>query len=270
MTRVHATILSLLTLGLGALMSAQIAIAQSVKSDVRVADLVKSGKLRVGIGLGTPTLAIKNPTTGEMRGPALDLGRALAARIGVEFAGVEYPRPGAVIEGAPTNAWDVAFLVIDAERAKAADFSAPYAQTDFTFLVPANSSIRDVADVDKTGVHIAVPRGDATDLVLSRVLKHAELVRPDTLAAALELLRTGVAQARSAPRPVLLEESDKLPGSRVLDMGVGVIAYGGLVPKGQADHLAYLNEFIEEAKATGLIKHVIDAAGLRGVIVSPP
>ena len=270
MSRLHAAIVLTLTLGLGAWTSPQIAAAQQTKNDARVADPVKLGRLRVGIGLGTPTLALKNPTTGDIHGPALDLGRALAARIGVEFAGIEYPRPGAVIEGARTNAWDVAFLVIDAERAKEADFSIPYAQTDFTFLVPASSSIREAADVDQPGVHIAVPRGDATDLVLSRVLKHAELVRPDTLAAALELLRAGIAQARSAPRPVLLEEAAKLPGSRVLDHGFGVIAYGALVPKGQADHLAYLNEFLKEAKDTGLIKRAIEAGGLRGVTVSPP
>jgi polar amino acid transport system substrate-binding protein len=127
--------------------------------DPRVADLLKTGQLRVGIGLGSPALAIKNPTTGDVRGPALDLGRALAERIGVEFISIEYPRPGAVIEGARINAWDVAFLVIDSSRAEEVDFSPPYMQSDFTYLVPAGSPIRNVADADRPGVRIAVPRG---------------------------------------------------------------------------------------------------------------
>jgi polar amino acid transport system substrate-binding protein len=237
--------------------------------DPRVADLIQAARLRVGIGLGTPALAIKNPTTGEIRGPAVELGRALAARVGIDFVAIEYPRPGAVIEGAGTNAWDVAFLAIDADRAKQADFSRPYMQTDFSYLVPAGSSIHKVADADQPGVRIAVPRGDASDLELTRVLKRAELVRTDTHAAAFELVRVGTAHARAAPRPVLLADSAKLPGSRVLDDGYAAVSFAALVPKGQTGRLAYINEFIDEAKASGLIKRTIEMAGLQGVQVAP-
>ena len=75
--------------------------------DPRVADLVQAGALQFGLGLGTPMTAVKDPTTGEVKGVALEMGRALAARIGVKFLSVEYPRPGAVIDGLRTNAWDV-------------------------------------------------------------------------------------------------------------------------------------------------------------------
>jgi polar amino acid transport system substrate-binding protein len=137
--------------------------------DPRIADLVAAGKLRVAIGLGTPALAIKEAPSGEPRGPAMELGRALAARMGVVFVPVEYQRPGTILDGIATNAWDVAFLVIHPVRAEKADFSQPYMQSDFTYLVPAGSSIRNVADVDQPGVHVAVPRGDASDLELTRV-----------------------------------------------------------------------------------------------------
>ena len=101
-------------------------------ADPRVADLVEARKLRVGIGLGSPALAINDPASGETRGPALDLARALAAKIGVELEPVYYPRPGAVLEGIRSKAWDVTFLVADPGRAGEADFSPPYMQSDFT------------------------------------------------------------------------------------------------------------------------------------------
>jgi polar amino acid transport system substrate-binding protein len=247
---------------------ASIAEAQQA-ADPRVADLVRAGKLRVGIGLGSPSGGMKNPATGELHGPNVDLGRALAARIGVDFVAVEYPRPGAILEGAQTNAWDVAFLVIDPERAKQVDFAPPHTQSDFTYLVPAGSSIQKVADADQPGIRIAVPRGDGVDLRLAPLLKKAELVRTDTLSAAVELVRTGGAHARAGPRPALLAESVKLPGSRVLADGFAVAMNAALVPKGHAGRLAYISEFIEEAKASGLVKKMIEAAGLRGVQVAP-
>ena len=246
----------------------QTAYAQQSK-DPRVADLVRTGKLRVGIGLGSPSGAMKNPATGELRGLAVDLGRTLAMRIGVDFVAIEYPRPGAILEGVQTNAWDVAFLVVDPERAKEVDFAPPHTQSDFTYLVPAGSSIHKVADADQPGIRIAVPRGDGVDLRLTRLLKKAELVRTDTLSAAVELVRTGGAHARAGPRQAVLAESVKLPGSRVLADGFAVISSAALVPKGHAGRLAYVSEFIEEAKASGLVKKIIEDAGLRGVQVAP-
>jgi len=256
-----------LGIGVGAT-ETQTAYAQQSK-DPRVADLVRAGKLRVGIGLGSPSGAMKNPATGELRGLAADLGRALATRIGVDFVAVEYPRPGAILEGVQTNAWDVAFLVVDPERAKEVDFAPPHTQSDFTYLVPAGSSIHKVADADQPGIRIAVPRGDGVDLRLTRLLKKAELVRTDTLSAAVELVRTGGAHARAGPRQAVLAESVKLPGSRVLADGFAVISSAALVPKGHAGWLAYVSEFIEEAKASGLVKKIIEDAGLRGVQVAP-
>jgi len=248
-----------------------VAIAEAQQAvDPRVADLVRAGKLRVGLGFGTPLGAMKNPATGELYGVNVALARALAARIGVDFVAVEYPRPGAIIEGAQTNAWDVAFVVIDPERAKRVDFATPHFQSDFTYLVPAGSSIYKVADADQPGIRIAVPRGDGVDLRLTPLLKQAELVRTDTLAAAVELVRTGGAHARAGPRPALLAESVRLPGSRVLADSFAVLFDAAMVPKGHAGRLAYISEFIEEAKASGLVKKIIADASVRGVQVAPP
>jgi polar amino acid transport system substrate-binding protein len=238
-------------------------------SDPRVADLVRTGKLRVGIGLANLGSAIKDPATGELRGIAADLARALAARIGVALQPVEYPRPGAVLDGASTDAWDVAFLVIDPARSAMADVSPPYMQSDFSYLLPAASSIRNLADADQTGIRIAVPRGDAVDLALSRLLKQATLVRVDNQAAGVALLRAGQVSAYAAPRPVLLELSAQLPGSHVIGEAFATIAFAAFVPKGHAGHLAYVSEFLEEAKASGAVQQFIERTGLRGFKVAP-
>src|SRR5579863_833820 len=84
--------------GIAILVACVFAVRAQPASDPHVADLIQSGKLRVGLGLGSPALALKDPQTGEVRGPALDLARALAMKIGVQVEPVEYPRPGAVLQ----------------------------------------------------------------------------------------------------------------------------------------------------------------------------
>lgn len=245
-----------------------IARAQPV-SDPRIADIVRAGKLRVGVGLANLVSGVKDSTTGELRGVSVDIARALAARIKVELQPIEYPRPGLVLGGARTNSWDVTFLVIDPARAADADFSSPYMQSDFTLLVPAGSAIRSFADADQPGIRIGVPRGDAVDLRLTRIVKQAELVRADNQAAGADLLRSGRVHAYAAPRPALLGMSARLSGSHVLEDSFATISFAAFVPKGNTGTLAYVGEFLEDAKGSGLIESFIERNGLRGMKVAP-
>ena len=238
--------------------------------DPRVADLVQSGALRVGLGLGSLTTATRNPATGEVKGPAFELGRALAARMGIQFVSVEYPRPGAVVDGLRTNAWDISVLIVDPVRAEQVDFSNPFMRSDLTYLVTGGSTIQHVADADQSGIRIAAARGDTSDLYLTRALKRAELVRTDSIAAAVELLRTGSVNAVALNRPSLIAQSATLPGSRVLSDGFADIYSALAVPKGHDGRLAYINDFIEEAKISGLVNRMIEALALQGVRAAPP
>lgn len=237
--------------------------------DPRVADLVQAGRIRVGLGVVAPHWAIKDPVTGELRGVAVDLARALAARLGIEFVPVEYPSPSRVPDGLKVGAWDVGFLGIDPSRATVVDFAPPHMQVEATYLVPTDSSIRNIIDADQPGVRIAVARKGVEEIVLSRMIKRAELRGVETISAGFELLRAGNVDVLAAPRPALLQSSARLPGSRVLEDRFHATFGAMAVPKGQAGRLAYISEFIEEAKASGLVQQAIERAGVRGVQVAP-
>ena len=118
-------------------------VAQQIP-DPRVEDLVRAGRVRVAL-LG-----------GVAPGIGMDLARAFAARLGIEVLPIEYPTPAAVLESLKTGASDVGFLVIDPARAAVVDFSPPFLERAFTYLVPSGSKIRSVADADQPGVRIAV------------------------------------------------------------------------------------------------------------------
>lgn len=253
-------------------LGANIANAQQV-SDPRVADLVRAGKVRAAMFLPQFT---KDPVTGELRGAAggvvmVALAHALAARLGVEVLLVGHPTPLKATECLKADACDVVLgMGIDRTRETDVDFSSPFMELDFTYLVASGSSIRSVADADRPGVRIAAVRNHASTLALSRILKHAELVYAETPDTTFELLRAGRADAFAQARPVLLDYSTQLPASRVLTERYGAYLLAMALSKGKAERLAYITEFIEESKASGLVQRAIEDGGLRGVQVAPP
>jgi len=131
------------------------------------------------------------------------------------------------------------------------------------------STLRSVADADQAGIRIGAARNDTSDLKLTRMLKRAELVRTDSIAAATELLRTGGVNAIALNRPSLIAISAMVPGSRVLSDGFADFYAGMAVPKGHNGWLGYVNAFVEDAKASGLVNRMIEKLSMQGVIRSP-
>ena len=158
-----------------------------------------------------------------------------------------------LLEGLKTGAWDVGFLGVAPSRATVVDFAPAYMRVDATFLVLAGSSIRKIADADHPGVRIAVSAKSVEDIVLSRMLKQAELRRVVTIGAGFDLLRAGSADVLATPRPTAILLSARLPGSHVLEDHFNATFGAMAVPKGQTARLAYISEFIEKAKASGLV-----------------
>src|SRR5271166_2529850 len=244
-----------------------------LRADPRVADLVQAGAIRVALFL--PQYA-KDASTGELRGigmghVAIELVRALATRLRIEMHVIENPTPPKAVECLKTKACDVAFLGIEPSRAAEVDFSPPVVAFDYTYLVPAGSPIHTVADADRRAARIAMVSNHASSLALIRTVKRAELVGAEMPDTAFDMLRAGHTDAFAAPREQLLDYSTKLPGSRVLEDSYGINLVGMAVPKGKAGRLAYISEFIEEAKASGLVQRIIESGGLRGfqVAVAP-
>jgi polar amino acid transport system substrate-binding protein len=234
--------------------------------DPRVADLVQSGNLRVGLFLPQ---YIKDPSTGQLTGAWVETAQILASRLGVQLTIVEHAIPPEAIASLRTGACDLLFLPHDERAAAIGDFSNPIFQFDYTFLVPVGSSFQCIADADQSGVCIGAVRNHASTSELSRQLNKATLVYAENPDETFNLLRTGQADAIASARPTLLEYSTQLSESRVLADSFGANVNRMLIPKGKAGWLAYVNEFIEDAKALGLVQNAIERGGTRGVQVAP-
>jgi polar amino acid transport system substrate-binding protein len=240
--------------------------AAQQNSDPRVADLVRAGKVRIGL---FSTQFTKDAATGELRGVRPDIARALAARIGVQAVLLEHGGPPQVIECLKQGACDVVFLPKDARAVSIGDFSFPFIQSEFTFLVQAGSAIRRASDADKQDIRIAAVRGHASTAALISVVKQAQVVLEEGEQATFELLRSGRVHAFASTRQFLGKVSGDLPGSQVLADRYGAQFNRVVVPKGHATWLTYANEFVEEAKRSGLVQKAIDREGTNAFQVAP-
>jgi polar amino acid transport system substrate-binding protein len=238
-------------------------------SPILRSDLAPTGKMRVGINYGNPVLATRDPAGGELRGVAVELARELGRRADLQVELVGYDAAGKMVAGLKSQEWDIAFLAIDPDREAQISFTAPYLEIEGTYLVPGGSPLRTIADVDRDGVRIALAAGAAYDLFLSRNLQHAQPVRAPDPKAAFELLVAGKVEALAGVKQTLITNAGKLLGSRVLDGRFLAIGQALGIPKGRDAGASYLREFIEEAKASGLVARAIEKAGVQGVSVPP-
>src|SRR5262249_30283902 len=149
-------------------------------------------------------------------------------------------------------------------RAERMDFSPPVVQFDYAYLVPAGSGIRRPADADRDGVRIVFVRGHASSLALARIVRGATLIAAELPADAVDLLRTGQAEVFAFPGQELIVYASRLPGSRILDEPYGVNQVGFAVPKGRPGRLAYVSEFLDEARSSGAIQRMITSGELPG------
>ena len=90
---------------------------------------------------------------------------------------VPFAKPGELADEAGKDVWDIGLIGAEPARAEKIAFTAAYAEIEATYLVPAGSPLKSIADVDKPGVRIAVTARSAYDLWLERNIKHATLVR---------------------------------------------------------------------------------------------
>ena len=228
--------------------------------------LAPSGKLRVGLSLGTPGMMIRDPASGETKGVGYELGKELARRLGVPFEPVILGGNPQILEALKSGQVDIAFTGATPARAKDMDFSPPYLEIEDGFLVSAGSTISTMADVDQAGIRVGVTRGSTSDGKFSRELKNAVVVRASTINDAIEMVVSRQVDTFATNKAFLFKMSDKLPGSRILDGRYGVEQVSIAIPKGRDPGMPFVREFVEEAKSNGLVRAAAQRAGLRGTV----
>jgi polar amino acid transport system substrate-binding protein len=259
----HALHVALLSL---ALVAACANTSTSVPSAATQA-LAPTGKLRVGLYPGTPTSIIGEPASADAKGVGFDLGRELARRAGIPYEPVVFPNNAEVFAAAKAGSVDVVFTNATPARMKDLDFSPTVLQVEQGYLVPQSSAIRDLEEIDRSGVRVGVSEGSTSEAALSRELRSATVVRTSSLKAARDMLATGKLEAFATNKATLFEMSDALPGSRVLAGRWGLESFAIGIPKGREAALRLVTRLVADARADGAVTRAVQRAGLRGTVL---
>ncbi len=233
-----------------------------------VKDLAPTGTLRAAINAGNVVLVQKSASA--VSGVTVDLANELARRLGTPVAPTVYDTAGKVTDAVKSGAWDIAFLAVEPARAAVIGFTAPYVIIEGTYMVANDSPLRTTADVDRDGVRIAVARGSAYDLYLSRTLQHATLVRYPSPSEALQGFIADKLDAAAGVRQFLNAFAKTNPAMRVMPEHFQDIREAMGTPLGRDIGLQYLRGFIEEMKAGGFVASSLARAGQADAVVAPP
>ena len=234
-----------------------------------VAHLAPKGVLRVGINMSNFLLVNGRSPDGGPSGVSPSMGRAIADRLGVPVQYVTFPNPGLAGDAAGTDSWDIVNIGAEPQRAEKIAFTNAYAEIECTYLVPAGSPITSIAEVDRPGIRIASSARAAYDLWLERNISQATLIRGQGLDATMQMFGDQKLEVLAGLRPRLLTDAEFFPGSRILDGNFMAVQQAVGTLRGNPAAEAFLRDFVEEAKRSGLVARLIQEHQVRGLSVAP-
>ncbi len=229
-------------------------------------EIAPTGKLRVAIGISAAGGAFwsNKRESGGYSGVPVDLGKEMAAQLGVPVEYVAYSNSGQITDAASMGAWDVTFLPQDPEREARMSFGPIYETADATYIVKAGSPIKDFATLDQPGVKVAAVNNTTTMRGAQAHLKKAIVTGYQTYDEIVNLLKNGGVDAFALSRDQLNALAKQIPGTKVLDETFKKTVTAVAVPLGHPQSLAFVSKFVKDAIANGTMRKVYDNNGLMG------
>jgi polar amino acid transport system substrate-binding protein len=231
-----------------------------------VKQLTNNRSLRVCINTGNALLAQLDPVSGQATGISVELAQALAKEHDVKLDMRVVGTAKAAVEAVASNEADIGFFAIDPERAKDIHFTRAYLHIDACYLVCAESTIKNLNDVDFRGNRIVVGAGSAYDLFLSRHILHATLERASSTPEVMALFKTGDYEVAAGLQHAMSAELKRDPSLRmVLPPFMAIAQAMGCHPSHSQEVKQGLDAFISEQLRQKIIADLIEKQGLTGV-----
>ncbi len=240
------------------------AVAMPALADGLKDEIAPTGKLRVAIAISPAGGAFwSTKTEAGYAGVPVDLGREMAAQLGVPVEYVVHQNSGQITDAASKGTWDVTWLPKDPERETRMMFGPIYEVADATYIVKAGSSVSNFATLDQVGIKVAAVNATTTMRGAVAHLKNAKVTGYQTYDEIFSLLKSGEIDAFALSRDQLNKMAQKIPGTRVLDETFKKTVTAVAVPLGHSQALAFVSKFMNEAVTNGTLRKAYDNNGLR-------
>jgi polar amino acid transport system substrate-binding protein len=165
---------------------------------------------------------------------------------------------------------DLGFFAIDPLRSEGIAFSAAYVHIEGAYLVKEQSPLLANSDVDQAGIRVAVGKGSAYDLFLSRELKLAHIIRTATGNDVMPAFHEQGLEVAAGIRQPLEKHVTAGSGLRMLPGRFMVIEQAMGVPDNRsASAQDWVRAFAQAAIAQGFVAQRISAHRVEGASVAP-
>jgi polar amino acid transport system substrate-binding protein len=228
-------------------------------------EIAPTGKLRVAIAISAAGGAFWSTKTeaGGYAGVPVDLGKEMAAQLGVPVEYVVHQNSGQITDAASKGTWDVTWLPKDPERETRMSFGPVYEVADATYIVKAGSTITNFQALDQPGIKVAAVNNTTTMRGAVAHLKNAKVTGYQTYDEIFGLLKNGEIDAFALSRDQLNEMAKKIPGTKVLDETFKKTVTAVAVPLNHPLALAFATKFMTEAISNGTLRKAYDNNGLK-------
>src|SRR5882724_5453957 len=249
----------------GLILGVSVMMAVSASADALQDEIAPTGKLRVAIAISPAGGAFWSTKTesGGYAGVPVDLGKEMAAQLGVPVEYVTYSNSGQITDAAATGAWDVTFLPQDPERETKMSFGPIYEVADATYIVKAGSPVTNFQALDQPGVKVAAVNNTTTMRGAQAHLKNAKVIGYQTYDEVFNLLKNGEVDAFALSRDQLNAMAKKIPGTKVLDETFKKTVTAVAVPLNHPQALAFVTKFMTEATSNGVLRKAYDNNDLK-------
>ncbi len=215
-----------------------------------MADLQEAGTITIGVKFDVPPFGFKNPTTDEVEGFDVDLGKAIADALGVEpefIEAISDNRIPFLTDG--TADLILSTMTITTDRDAEIDFSIPYYIAEGRVLVPEDSDITGVEDL--AGTTVCTATGSTYEENLKANAPEAKLRLVDTYSECLELIQTDSVDAVSTDDVILTgmiisDDTLKLVGD-----GYTTEPYGAGIADGDTEFKEFVDGVVSEYISDG-------------------
>jgi polar amino acid transport system substrate-binding protein len=214
-----------------------------------VAEIKAKGKLVIGIQGDNPPWGFVN-SQGKQEGFDADIGELFGKELGVP---VEFT-PLAVANRIPaltTRKVDILFatMAMFPDRAKAIQFSKPYAANEINLVAPKATKISSPEDL--ASLTIGVPRSSAQDTAVTKAAPNATIRRFDDDAATIQALLSGQVQAVGGNQFYPMRLNQARPDGFESKLVFQRIYNGAGTRLGQKEWNGAVNEFVDKIEANG-------------------